>query len=920
MLRFIWQNWWRRKERFILLLIGALIISTGLTYIVGLSETNQATIVDELQQRWSSSYDIVVRPEGSRGNTENDGLLDPNYLSGINGGISLEEYEAIKEIDGVDIAAPIAMMGTFNIGVKVGEIDFPEPGIYKLSERVLTNDADKEIISDKFYFTAYGDWDIFYENLIPTYQTEDLFIPISAAFESYHPLVLRKEISIAGIDPEQENRLVGLENAIVPVGDSRYFTEDDKSHYEVINEEDYTYSTDLPIIMSTQTHTNLISEFSVERVDLPFDRETADETFAMIAEKSNYEETHHFGYLNEVTVLEGESFSIPDEQAVKMLINSLASVDSETGEYYGPSNLEQDVRAHYGLFFGSRPAPLVYDKVESPFPDRWPYAYSLHAFELDNGFERFKDPVSAQGEDGKWRLVIPRWIGFFNPAKLNISQDPLNELPMETYRPPRANLVLDSSLQPVNPPRQLTPPNNMLTASETFLENPPVMLTTLEGAEMLSKDGRPISAIRIKVEGVDDLSEASQEKIERVAEEIERITGHITDITLGSSPQPTLVHVPAINDAEEIGWVEQPWIKIGASITIFREAKIGFSGLILSVIAVAVIYVWASSLVSLLTRRKEFAVLLSIGWRPSQLSRLLFTENFILGMFVAIIAWMMLGFVYVNEGATFDPIRFILTGLFGLVVYMLGAIIPAIITRKISPYEAMRTGEISKTSARFARTRGVLSMALNHFIGKWKRSILSVFTIALPTSLLAVFLFITFQLEGVMFTTWLGEYVALEVGPVHYTAMIVALIIAILTTAEIMWQNISERQEEIALLKAIGWKNFRVRMLIWLEGLFSGILAAIIGLSLAFLIMWGLYREFPTEQLPFILSTAIIPLVIGVIGTLLPAERAVRISPYLGMAGRYDNRVTVERVMKLGLVVFFISLIGTFVYVMIQVF
>src|SRR5699024_9097363 len=291
----------------------------------------------------------------------------------------------------------------------------------------------------------------------------------------------------------------------------------------------------------------------------------------------------------------------------------------------------------------------------------------------------------------------------------------------------------------------------------------------------------------------------------------------------------------------------------------------------------------------------------------------------ILGLLVAIVAWMILGFVYVTEGATIDPIRFVFTGLFGLAVYLLGAIIPALIARNIKPYEAMRTGEISKTSNRLARTRGIFSMALNHFIGKWKRSLLSVVAIALPTSLLAVFLFITFHLQGVMYTTWLGEYVALEVGPVHYIAIIVALVIAILTTAEMMWQNIAERQEEIALLKAVGWKNMNVRVLIWLEGLFSGVFAAIIGLSLAFLMMWALYQEIPTEHLPFILSTAGIPLVIGVLGTVLPAERAVRISPVQGMGGRFGNRKIVERVMKWGLFAFFTLLLGGFVYMMIQI-
>src|SRR5699024_254204 len=161
-------------------------------------------------------------------------------------------------------------------------------------------------------------------------------------------------------------------------------------------------------------------------------------------------------------------------------------------------------------------------------------------------------------EDDEQRKVIPRWIGSFAPTLLDISQDPLNELPMETYRPAQAELVLDGSEQPVNPPRPLTPPNNTVTANENFLEHPPMMLTTLDAAVDLALDDRPISAIRMKVDGVEDLSEESQAKVEQVAEEIERETGLITDIILGSSPQPTLVHVPAINETEELGWVEQP--------------------------------------------------------------------------------------------------------------------------------------------------------------------------------------------------------------------------------------------------------------------------------------------------------------------------------------------------------------------------
>lgn len=207
MIRFIWKNWWRRKERFILLLIGALIISVGLTYLVGLSETNEATVVDELQQRWSSSYDIIVRPEGSRASIENENLLDPNFLSGINGGINMDEYETIKAISDVDIVAPIAMIGSFSIGVIIDTLEFPEPGFYKITEKIITNDSHEEVTHSFTYFTVYGDWNIAEDNIRPLYQADHGRVPIFPSQEDQlsmadeHTFVVRKHIPIAAIDP-----------------------------------------------------------------------------------------------------------------------------------------------------------------------------------------------------------------------------------------------------------------------------------------------------------------------------------------------------------------------------------------------------------------------------------------------------------------------------------------------------------------------------------------------------------------------------------------------------------------------------------------------------------------------------------------------------------------------------------------------
>ncbi len=82
------------------------------------------------------------------------------------------------------------------------------------------------------------------------------------------------------------------------------------------------------------------------------------------------------------------------------------------------------------------------------------------------------------------------------------------------------------------------------------------------------------------------MNATSEKKLKAVAQEIEDKTGLITDVTLGSSPQLALTYLPGLKGESALGWIQQPWIKLGPSMAIFQEAKVGMSGIIASVIAV----------------------------------------------------------------------------------------------------------------------------------------------------------------------------------------------------------------------------------------------------------------------------------------------------------------------------------------------
>ncbi|MGL6102601.1 MAG: FtsX-like permease family protein, partial [Exiguobacterium acetylicum] len=449
-----------------------------------------------------------------------------------------------------------------------------------------------------------------------------------------------------------------------------------------------------------------------------------------------------------------------------------------------------------------------------------------------------------------------------------------------------------------------------------FLTKPPSMLTTLDAAFKIRGE-KAISVIRINVKGVDQMNAASEQKLQDVAREIEDKTGLITDVTLGSSPQLALTYLPGLEKKSALGWVQQPWIKLGSSMTIFQEAKVGMSGVIASVIAVALVYVFSSNIILLYARKKEFAILLSLGWRPRQLSKLLFLEATLLGSLVALIAWTILGTFWLTTDHPIALGRILLIGLAGLLIYWGGTLVPMTLIRRIKPYESIRSGEVSR-SRRFVRSQSIVGMSMNQLFTYWQRTLLSIIAIALPTGLFIFFLFVTFRLKGVLYATWLGEYVALEVGTMHYVAMGVALLIAILTTTEILWQNVNERRSQLAVLKATGWQDRLIRRLVLLEGLLTGLLAGIVGLLFALAMIWQVYRQFPTSELGFLTTTILISLLTGIIGAVLPAQRAVRIVPNAAISSVSANSKETERRFKLALstigAVLFVGVLSLFLF------
>ena len=95
------------------LALGIVAAAVAFVLLTGSAATSALRVQGTLESNFRATYDILVRPKGSTTPLERQqGLVRPNFLSGIYGGITFEQYHQIERIPGVAVAAPIANLGT----------------------------------------------------------------------------------------------------------------------------------------------------------------------------------------------------------------------------------------------------------------------------------------------------------------------------------------------------------------------------------------------------------------------------------------------------------------------------------------------------------------------------------------------------------------------------------------------------------------------------------------------------------------------------------------------------------------------------------------------------------------------------------------------------------------------------------------
>jgi hypothetical protein len=845
----------KKESTTILLFLGVLTVSLGVILVAAGSQTIVVSVDRDLADYWRTSYDILVRPTGSRSFIEEKfGMVQTNHLAGIWGGISLEQYESIKGITDVEVAAPIAMIGYTDVLIPSKDLRFPvNSGMYMLEEIVSVDDGTNISIypgypkRSYFYFNQNSTGQPTHSNSVSDGHNIIVNSPRSTVHGAFpYPLFM------AAIDPMQEAALLELDRTIV---EGRYFHVNEPAiQLELANPElSAPELFKIPLLMNARNYLNISYGIVLNDIALP-------------AEITSIEDITIRGgtdYLDQLAREPVDSFEETGTEMYQRFIrNRLLDLGMIPGGYLIPS-VPTPLRYHESEGLPDYPGLVL--KLQLPetnvdLPASWPLYRELSSIELQAHFV--------------WNL-----LGIYDAERLLDGMD-LNFVPLETYFRPISTLRYDEQGKPLNS-RVLQPTGNYAG----YIQSPPLLLTNLETAtELLGEE--PISAIRVRVGNIERLTSASQRKIEAIASEIIQLTELDVDITVGSSPTRVLVHIPGV------GYVEEHWIQKNVASTYQERVQTGHLVLLGVLLAIGGLFVLDLAWAEVVAHHRMIALQKALGWRSSTIFTQVLGHLLLVSTLAASLGALAAWGITQLLGWESPPVR-LLAGVPLLVVLLslLGSLYPAWLAARVPPIAGLQQGSLRATAGdstgrTFLPPRSLLLLAWRGLTRRWSRSALGGLTAMLSAGLLVLMLAVTVDRQGAISGTLLGEFILVRIESYHYAIVAIGFGLAALSLANSLLAGVLERRREIGVLKAVGWRTPTVARLFVLEGVLLGLLGGLGGAALGLATFVGVYETFSPSLGWITLVGVLTPAIVGALAALYPARVAARVLP--AEAVRYE--------------------------------
>jgi putative ABC transport system permease protein len=889
-----------RPRRALALLAGVLAATTGFTVLSGAATTSQVRTVGTVEANYRAAYDVLVRPKGNRTGLEDaGGLVRPNYLSGIYGGISMAQLASVRAVNNVELAAPIAILGHSyaTIEQEVDLTDQIDPNarqqVFRLTptwiaDRGLTviDDAPKYVYLSRnllypqrvivgvqpegvpytdgttlpaypfpeCHFTALevspdgGKHQLCVEQQVPEADgttpvertdlaiwqigsdgqfTDVLGLPPKPAQRLVARVNWKVLAPVAAIDPEAEAGLVGLKDAVVS---GRYLESGDtpavRDSAEQVEGYDQRY-TSVPALFANRSYVDEQVQVTVERMGPAAPAALAGRPITEWQPALAAAPATPAGPPRRST---GEPSFGPNGADLGLLYQS------------GPPTYAQDGSGRQR----PAPVPVAADQWKVTTAEGDQYAVRPPAYALDVGFRPLNPPTL--GRFGAGAYPRAEAVGEFDPTRLR-EFSPLSRVPMETFRAPDVaggdersrRLLGDAPLLPSSNPTG-------------YLSAPPLVLINLAALDRIPRSGgtqaAPLSAIRVRVAGLTGMDPLSQERVRVVAGDIAAATGLDVDITIGSSPAPQTIDLPAGKYGRPELALAENWSRKGVAVAIVAAADRKSLVLFGLILLVCMLFLANAVAAAVRDRRRELGVLACLGWPAGRLALVITGEVALVGLIAGVLAACLAVPLAHAAGVVISGWRALLAIPVGLGLALLASVGPALSAARSRPGAALTPAVLPVGRGRHAR--GLLPLALSNLRRVPGRTLLGVLALTVGVCALTMLLVVALAFRNDVVGTLLGDAVAIRVRSVDVFAAGVTALLGIVAVADVLYINIRERAGEFAALWAGGWSDRSLVRLVAYEGLGIGALGALLGATVG---LFGIAR-FVGQVSPAMIRTA----------------------------------------------------------------
>ncbi|MEV4543242.1 ABC transporter permease [Micromonospora echinaurantiaca] len=365
-----------------------------------------------------------------------------------------------------------------------------------------------------------------------------------------------------------------------------------------------------------------------------------------------------------------------------------------------------------------------------------------------------------------------------------------------------------------------------------YPHRPPGLVTSLTAAGELyaslgsAMTAAPLSSVRVRVAGIDRFDEVARERVRMVADEIVRQTGLTVEIVLGAATVRSPVLLPAGPLGRPDLTLSEARTRKGVAaeiVTAVDRKNVLLLGLLLVVCA---LLVGNAVSTAVRVRRRELAVLACVGWPGWRLSLLILAETTALGLAAGLLGAGLSGPLAQLAGVRVSGTVTLLCVPIAVLLTAAASTLPALRAARTRSAEALQA---SAAPARRAAARSIAGLAAANLVRVPARTLAGAVSLAAGVGAVTLIAAALWAFDDGMVGSLLGQAVSVQVRGVDLVAVGGVLLFGVLGVADVLYLNVRERSAEFATLRAVGWPDAALNRLLLYEALGVGALGCVLG-------------------------------------------------------------------------------------------